>query len=213
MTELPPFSFAQETETIARIACDMMRQYGGVSPVLHVFGVKGEELQCALLALSFPLATSNTDRQDQFQQLGANFAGLVGDLYAIVHVSEAWSTVEDRETGERTPRQESLLITGLDTRTGDQILYCYEMVRGADGAITDLPLAQEVYRTSKELRRESPTCGDSLLVAFTSGYCASDAATLAKQSHIVYRNATTGEIVETVTRPDDFATFPLKPMD
>ena len=126
----------EEVKKIAELAKQLMLQTGNHAPLLFV---KGEKAHVAIELRDF----GDTNEQRVLTMLNAGTMAAckhnIGELDLIVLVNEAWFSMNPDMLPSQDPkRTEILLINSLDTRTQEENLIMYEVIRNPQGTVVDL---------------------------------------------------------------------------
>ena len=123
-------------EQIIRLAKKLVLEMGYHEPILFVKGSKSK------FVLNFKeFGDTSEQRERNMLNAGATLAYKhnVGELEALVFVNEAWMGTNINVLPSKDPnRIEVLLINTFDPGTKEESLIMFEMVRNAQGKVTDL---------------------------------------------------------------------------
>lgn len=146
-------------EQIIRLAKKLVLEMGYLEPILFVKGSKSK------FVLDFK-EFGDTSEQRELHMLKAGawlaYKHHVGELEALVFVNEAWMGTNINVLPSKDPnRIEVLLINTFDPGTKEESLIMFEMVRNAQGKVTDL---------KEKTLPETGSVKGILLPAFQKGY-------------------------------------------
>jgi hypothetical protein len=155
-------------EHVAQTATDVLLARGVHFPTLVVEGS-----QHATIREVSDLAATHEGRLRQLFAAGFVLAssGVLGDLKQIFFITEAWVSTAPPDQlkstivpSEDPARKEALVVSHLDAQTNEARIILREMIRDADGHLTEIrALHEDDQRAGRRL--DSP-----LLQAFASGY-------------------------------------------
>jgi hypothetical protein len=129
-------------EEVTQKAREIVRQDGSHVPVLIVEGSKN-----LIVGQLRDMPDTHGERLELMRFLGqlAAKSGKVGELQQVFFISEGWISMASEDKPPQNPpsgdpnRKEVLIVSGLEVQARRRMLKLFEMVRGPNQQVIDLP--------------------------------------------------------------------------